>query len=391
MTVIRFFSDPHVGKELKANTTPASRAMLAKQIHLHGLAASGRPYQDPADPLGGDDHPVHFTVCAGDLFDQDSNPEHVILQGAEVARRCDRVLGGNHDVKNIAERESSLSALAKLTGEDRFVMPPEPGRTSFSFDLVQESASHLGDVALYMVPHHARQQEFELALEEVYQHALQFDAAKTRVRHLQFDAAKTPVRRLLVVHCNYHLTFEAGENDLNLTDAKARQLLRVFDYIVMGHDHRPRTECEGRLIVLGNTHPTSFSDQGAKYTWFYNSETNSWAKAINAADSLMEVEIGALLAAWRGNQLAQYAEAEWIDIHGTLQPEDTVDMAKAIRDLRKRNEYLYAVRASRVLIAAGGTDSQPEAAQKTLIEIIEEQLAGSDLLELFIEAKNAKE
>lgn len=379
MTVIRFFSDPHVGKELKANTTPASRAMLAKQIHLHGLAASGRPYQDPADPLGGDDHPVHFTVCAGDLFDQDSNPEHVILQGAEVARRCNRVLGGNHDVKNIAERESSLSVLAKLTSDERFIMPPDPGRTSFSFDLVQEEALKPGDVALYMVPHHARQQEFEMVLEEAYQHAL------------QFDAAKRPVRRLLVVHCNYHLTFEAGENDLNLTDAKARQLLGVFDYIVMGHDHRPRTECEGRLIVLGNTHPTSFSDQGTKYTWFYNSESNAWTKAVNAADSLMEIEVGELLEAWRTNQLARYAEAEWIDIHGSLQPEDTVDMAKAIRDLRKRNEYLYAVRASRVLVASGANTQQPQAAQKTLIEIIEEQLSGSDLLELFLEAKNAKE
>lgn len=380
MTVIRFFTDPHAGKELKANTTPASRTMLANQIYLHGLQAASMPYPD-LTVIGAKTTDVHFTVCAGDLFDVDSNPEHVLLQGAEIARKCNLVLGGNHDVKNIAGRESSLSALAKLTDDERFIMPPEPGRTSYHFSLVQNAPDHLGDVALYMIPHHARQQEFELALEEAREHALKFDPV----------VEKKGIRRLLVVHCNYNLTFEAGENDLNLTDAKARQLLGTFDYIVMGHDHRARTECEGRLIILGNTHPTSFSDQGEKFVWFYNSETNGWVKATNAAPALVELNVNDLISDWKSERLSVYANAEWVDVVGQLKPEDTVDMAKAIRDLRKQNNYLYAVRASRVLVDAGVTDAVPEAAQKTLIEIIEEQLAGSDLLELFVEARDAKE
>ena len=40
MTVIRFFTDPHIGRELKANTTSGSRALLAEQIYQHGRQAA---------------------------------------------------------------------------------------------------------------------------------------------------------------------------------------------------------------------------------------------------------------------------------------------------------------------------------------------------------------
>lgn len=366
MTILRFFSDPHVGKELKANTTPASRAILAQQLHLHALQAAGLPH-----PQG---EPVAGTLCGGDLFDTDTNPEHVLLAGAEVAGRCEVVLGGNHDVINIKGRASTLSALARLTGHERFVLPPDPGEPAYSLSLFGK------DVAVFTVPHHARQQEFEEALKL----AAEFASGAHDV------GGK---RKILLVHCNYNLTFEAGENDLNLTDAKARWLLARFDYIVMGHDHRPRRECDGRLIILGNTHPTSFSDQGTKYVWFYDSETNKWLQVVNASEASMAVAAEELLRDAAAGQLAKYSAIEWLDIHGSLPPEAAVDLAKAIRELRKQSNYLYAVRASKVLfIAEGQTNEVAPAAQKTLIEIVEEQLASSpDLLELFHEARELKE
>lgn len=365
MTIIRFFSDPHVGKELKANTTPKSRATLAQQLHLHAMQAARMPH-----PQG---KRVDGTICGGDLFDTDSNPEHVLIAGHQVASQCDVVLGGNHDVVNIAGRESTLSALSKLSvSNDKFVMPPNPGCTS-------ARVIPFNGVDVYAIPHHARQQEFEEVLEQ----------AKAMAEECQ----EGPRARILLVHCNYHLTFEAGENDLNLTDAKARHLLQAFDYIVMGHDHRPRLECEGRLIVLGNTHPTSFSDQGEKRVWFYCSETNDWTYQVNAEEQRLEVQANSLISAWQNDLLAEYAQAEWIDVVGVLPPEATVDLAKAIAALWKVSPYIYAIRASRVQIRAEGqTDDMPAAAQKTLIEIIEEQLASSpDLLSLFREARDLKE
>ena len=363
MTILRFFTDPHIGKELKANTTPASRTLLSQQLTLHALQAATMPH-----PAG---KRVEATICGGDLFDTDTNPEHILLAGAKVAQKCTVVLGGNHDVVNIKGRESSLSALAELTEDERFIMPPGPGK-------VKTDIRVFGDVMLFTVPHHARQQEFEQALEQARRQADDSEAE----------------RKLLLVHCNYNLTFEAGENDLNLTDAKARQLLQVFDYIVMGHDHRPRWECDDRLLILGNTHPTSFSDLGEKYVWFYDSESNTWHREVNAADALMVVKASDLIDDWKLGRMEAYAAPEWVDIVGELPPEAAADLAKAIRQLWKENEYLYAVRASKVLFRAEGESNEavPEAAQKTLIEIVEEQLAGSpDLLALFREAKDMKE
>lgn len=365
MSILRFFSDPHVGKELKANTTPASRALLGKQLHLHAIQAATMPHPESRTVMG--------TICGGDLFDTDSNPESVLLAGAHVAEKCTLVIGGNHDVINVADRTSSLHALSVLTTDQRFVLPPEPGKVKYHVE-------RLGGVDVYVVPHHARQQEFEEALE--------LACASAEAGHSE------GMRKLLLVHCNYHLTFEAGENDLNLTDAKARHLLQVFDYIVMGHDHRPRRECDGRLIVLGNTHPTSFSDQGVKYTWFYDSQANDWTQAVNASDESMQVKASELIADWKTESLHRYEGVEWLDIVGSLPPEAAVDLAKAIRELWRKGGYLYAIRASKVLfIAEGENNDQPVgAAQKTLIEIVEDQLASSpDLLALFREAKDMKE
>lgn len=373
MSVIRFFTDPHEGRELKANTTPASRALLRAQLHGHAMQAASMPH-----PAG---KTVHFTVCAGDLFDTDHNSEEVLIAGAEVARQCGAVLGGNHDVVNILGRESSLSALAKLTGGDRFVLPPGPGKVGFEMRLVQSDAGHLGGVALYLVPHHAMQADFDQALDQALADAQRFDSTK--------------LRRLLVVHCNYHLTFEAAETDLNLTDARARQLLKTFDYIVMGHDHRPRRECDGRVIILGNTHPTSFSDQGEKLVWFYDSETNDWVTAVNAPEALRSVSAENLIELHKTERLdTVLGSAEWLDVHGELPPEASVDLAKAMRACWKEIPYLYALRASKVRFTAGldaGTEEQAPQ-QLTLIELIEQDLGKSpELLELFREVRMERE
>lgn len=368
MTILRFFTDPHIGKELKANTTPASRTLLSQQLTLHALQAATMPHPEGKR--------VEATICGGDLFDTDTNPEHILLAGAKVAQKCTVVLGGNHDVVNIKGRESSLSALAELTEDERFIMPPGPGKVRYHS--IGFGPAGLHEVELCVIPHHARQQEFEAALGQAHAEARDCQAK----------------RKILLVHCNYNLTFEAGENDLNLTDAKARQLLQTFDYIVMGHDHRPRWECDERLLILGNTHPTSFSDLGEKYVWFYDSESNTWHREVNAADALMVVKASDLIDDWKLERMEAYAAPEWIDIVGELPPEAAADLAKAIRQLWKENEYLYAVRASKVLFRAEGESNEavPEAAQKTLIEIVEEQLAGSpDLLALFREAKEMKE
>ncbi len=314
MTVIRFFTDPHIGRELKANTTSGSRALLAEQIYQHGRQAASIGHAD-------------FTICGGDLFDQDHNAEHVLILGADIASRCDLVLGGNHDVVNIEGRSCSLEVLRKLASIN-IVMPPAPGRTYFKCEL-------FGDVAVWAVPHHARQEEFVVALEEAMN-----DADKRRER-----------RKLLLLHCNYDLQIGQGENDLNLTQSMTALLSQTFDFIILGHDHRPRTELGGKVVILGNTHPTSFSDLGEKRVWFYESDLNEFGWEVNAEDSSHAIPATQLIE-WHqedGNGLRRLASKEWIDVTGTLPPEASIDLAKAIRALWKACPYLYAVRSSKII------------------------------------------
>lgn len=369
--IIRFFSDPHEGRELKANTTAASRQLLQQQLHLHALQAAKMPIPGYENGERG----AAITICGGDLFDTDNNPEHVIISGAEVAALCHVVVGGNHDVINVANRESSLSVLAKLTYDERFVMPPEPGKLKVDHREIAQG------VFLTTIPHHARQQEFEEALDQAFEYQESLGEGNKG-------------RNLLLLHCNYHLTMEAGENDLNLPDAKARWLLQQFDYIVLGHDHRPRFECDGRLLILGNTHPTSFSDQGEKRVWFYHAETNDWSYAVNAEDASRVISATELIELHRSDALQVLAGVEWLDVRGELPPEAAVDLAKAIRATWKAVPYLYAIRASKVLFRAEGLAAGVEVDQthKTLIELVEEDLKGSDdLLALFNEARAMKE
>lgn len=364
MTMIRFFTDPHLGRELKANTTPASRSLLQEQLYLHALQAS------TMDPNGEDANVTIPTVCAGDLFDTDTNPEHILLQGAKVAQNCELVLGGNHDVINVVGRTSTLSALAALT-DTPFVLPPGPGQ-------LRTFVQRIGDVDVFMIPHHTLQDHFEKAMDEA-----QADAKLSSAN-----------RKLIVLHCNYHLTMGVSETDLNLTDARARLLMKDFDFVILGHDHRPRWECDDRLLILGNTHPTSFSDLGEKYVWFYDSSANQFSKVVNCGDSSRKISAEDLIQRHRDEQLSTLSSVEWLDVTGILPPEAAVDLAKAIRATWKACPYMYAIRASKVLFHAEGLGEGVtiEAAQKTLLELVEEDLSKTpDLLELFQEAKVAKE
>lgn len=355
MTTIRFFTDPHIGKDLKANTTLASRAKLRDQLFEHAMQAT---------TLGGD----LFTVCCGDLFDQAQNPEQTLLQGAAVLGRCNLLIGGNHDVVNIAGHDSSLLALTTLMGRTGdVVMPPAPGRNHWQRQVV-------GDVGLFTVPHHATQESFEQTLDKII-----------AFRNRQEDST---LRNLLMLHCNWNMTVGQGENDLNLTQARAALLSEAFDFIILGHDHHPRRELGGKVVILGNTHPTSFGDLGEKYVWFYHSDTNYFSTEVNAKDSSVQLDALQLIEDHKSDCLAHYGDYEWIDVRGSLPQEAAVDLAKALRALWKACPYLYGLRSSHVTyqgmeMAADVASAGPV----NLMEMVESKLT-AELKPLWLEAQS---
>ena len=226
---ILFASDFHIGLTRTANHTAessqrreqASREMLLRVLETpHGRA-----------------------VCAGDFFDKFSNPENTIIDAMEYARLFHYILAGNHDSSQRGDTRSSLDVLAHTDVKDKVVTR----RTGVKWD----------SVIIWFVPHCLSQELFIAALDEAQQQAAQEGPA---------------LPRILVTHCSYDLSFELSTSSLNLSRELAEQLLTVFDYVLLGHEHVAREDFAGRLIVIGSHFPTAFDNLTDKRHLVYDTE-----------------------------------------------------------------------------------------------------------------------
>lgn len=245
---IRFYSDPHLGLNRTAHTTQASRVKLRRALYEAALEiASANPY-------------IH-KVCGGDLFDTESNDESVLLEAIKILNNTAVCLAGNHDMPNRAGKLGSLLFLGVSEATPCQITMSEVGAGGFA-------RRSLGNTTLYCVPHAATQEHFEDALHR----------AATAAR---LAGPHNP--RILITHCNLDNNLVAGSNSsLNLSLDLAESLLDTFDYVMLGHEHMPRTLFDGRLIVMGNTHPTSFSDISDKFVWDFDGTTMTQVKVWDA-------------------------------------------------------------------------------------------------------------
>jgi DNA repair exonuclease SbcCD nuclease subunit len=298
---IWFFSDPHLGLVRTSHTTVQSRAALKQEL----FRVAARLIE-----ITGSDQ----LFCLGDLFDTDTNDEATILQGAEIIKRCTMVLGGNHDLPN---REGKLSSLQLLDQ----VIPHK---------IVCGSTDEPGfgrgiNPAVYFVPHMATQELFEQSLGEARADA---DSLK---------GAYPGSALILCLHCNYNSGLIHNDASLNLTREKADELLSSFDYILLGHEHESRTLHGGKLIILGNTHPTSFSDISDKYIWEFEDGKFTphmiWSKQAGYRNIDWEAGTGEISDT-----------VQFIEITGKAPAERLPDIAQNIAKLWKTHTNLLMVR-----------------------------------------------
>ena len=94
--MITFFSDPHIGLNRQAGTTPTTREIIRRNI-LSVLMNIPIPGKD--------------VVCLGDLLDKYTNSEEVIRDAAYILQGLELCLAGNHDTKNTAESIGTLQLL----------------------------------------------------------------------------------------------------------------------------------------------------------------------------------------------------------------------------------------------------------------------------------------
>jgi hypothetical protein len=148
--------------------------------------------------------------------------------------------------------------------------------------------------------------------------------------------------QVLLLHCNYDSPFISDTTSLNLTKDNAERLLTRFSHILIGHEHTARSDLSGRVQLLGNTHPTSFSDISDKFSWSLKVEDGKlsfipqliWAKA----KGFKELSWETLLAG------QEQTDASFIDITGVAPVAKLPEIAKAIQKLWQVLPNPYMIR-----------------------------------------------
>lgn len=289
--MLNLFTDPHLGLSARTNTSASSTKDLDAT-----LFAKAKTITEKYDNL----------ICAGDLFHRSHNREDVIAQGIKISQGCDIVIGGNHDNTSRADDKSSLDIVSKVA--DSVLMTP------VGDVVVHEGLEFDSGETVTIVPHHSNQELFDQAVEE---------------------ACKSS-GDLVILHCNFNNPFVDGiDTALNLTVAQAEQLLQHYDYIVIGHEHNTRWEMNNRLLALGNTHPTGFSDISNKYVWHFDkSKENPWSKTKiwDKATGHMVLEAGDIFELPEEEFLVEEGTVPpgFVDIIGELPAEDMPALANRI-------------------------------------------------------------
>lgn len=337
---ILFFTDPHIGLNRVTNTTPASRVKLKDAVFGKVLSVVDK---------------ASCNVCIGDLFDTYSNDEADLLAGDVLLSELDVCLAGNHDVTNRKDSIGSLQFLSTWHAGKVWLTP---------FGEAGVRSLHTGEALLVGVPHTASQELFEQSLEVAHAEA----ASNAEVR-------KRGLPMILLLHCNYECPFAEAETTLNLTEAWATKLLEVYDYVILGHEHQPRDLFGGRLVILGNTHPTSFADISDKRVAVLEGGKLTFRTVWSAAEGYV---------VWDHSQVPETCDQQFVRITGQLDAAGAVEISKKIATLWKNSPNLLAVKLDAVIQQADVKEGE-KVNVESLPETIRKDLAGTDMEHLFNE------
>ena len=336
---LRIFTDPHLGVSRQAHTTrESSKKLTQKQYETARKAKEIEPGQR--------------IVIAGDLFDRTYNSEAVILQGMDVAEDC-FILAGNHDLPNRADVQCSLDVVQQAWNNQ--VVMCEALDQPMSREILE---------GVYLVPHHANQELFEQALAQAVQ------AAKEREGN-----------KVLFVHCNRgFIPEEAASSTLVITDQMEAYLLQTFTRIFYGHEHKATENLDNRAFVLGNTHPTSFSDISDKYCYDYDTETDELVrhKLWGVTPGYLRVKLGEDLT-------DQVDGIEFVDVEGHGTRKETADY---LQQLWESLPNALAIRSRVEYVTEDGVVVTADAEPVNLQAAIRKDLEGTSMLTLFEELCN---
>jgi len=195
-------------------------------------------------------------VQVGDLFDSFRTDDLATVQGLHLlSEQLDFVVAGNHDLVNTAGKDSTLAMLAdycESSGSAVYgdILMPEynkPTTSQIPPIICQKTGKKIKN---YVVPYQYTQELFESSLDSVLRLA---------------GKRSTNEVKVLVLHTNYDNPFDNTETTNNLTEEKAKELLKHFDYIVSGHHHNYSEHLRGRVVMTGAIMPFNSSEYEDKY------------------------------------------------------------------------------------------------------------------------------
>lgn len=348
-----FFTDPHLGLSRTTNTTAQSQKRLQEALF------------DQAMSIVNDGKEKGYRIhCLGDLFDRFSNPEPIIAQGMELARECDTVIGGNHDARNRTDAVSSLDLLARAlnTKDDQRVVYAPFGERAVKID-------QYDGFVLCSVAHVGGQQLFD----EVLAYAVEGVKPLTHQKY-----------KILMLHCNYDRDFGHDiENDpaLNLSTDKAKELLEVFDYILLGHEHEPLEDLDGRVKILGNTMPLGFGEISDRYCYTFADGVFEARLIWSVAEHYREFTVQDILDRAAVDDLEMDSTSvTMVQIGGTIAAADYPEFSKALVKLWRQNESLLMVRTQvEVDRPADKQASLPSFVRASIPQMVAADLEGTEL------------
>ena len=291
-------NDVHLGVQRAAGTTPSSAAELRAYLQK----SLRQMFHDNQDK---------DIIINGDLFDDFIVPMSDLLEFFRTAciwldksdESARLVLGaGNHDLSKDSSRLSSFETVGRILESqypDQVHLVLEP---TMLFD------------GVYMIPHLANQDLFNLAL------------------------TKIPLAASVVLlHCNYDNGFAAQQDhSLNLSKDEAQKILhKVGGTIVIGHEHQGRVLLKSGVVVTGNQWPSSIrdclgNDDDRKHAYYIAangrlSKIQTWSAAHNYDE-----------VTWDIGKIA--TKAKFIRVVGTAKAEQASDVIARVSKLRSQSD-----------------------------------------------------
>lgn len=324
---IFFFTDPHIGLHRAANTTMKSRELLREHLYDHTFGLVNRVAEEQVAKE------EHFGIaCLGDLFDTYSNEERYLKQGADILKMCDIMLAGNHDMSNREGVIGSMELLEDLgVGSNNQRWAENSIVSHGDYGIIRDVPSK---TIFFSVPHQMNHGLFEEALISV-------------ANFTDFNPEYKDWSRLLLLHCNVG---EPHDHDVRpemtslwLLPEMQKALVERFDYVLVGHEHKPQSYHGGKLLVLGNVYPIGFGEIADRFYYDYDTETKQITSHLLAdmKKEYLELEVDAIM----GEGIDLEVTQRLVQITGRIKPQDSAEVARGIKRFWKNNPHLFAVRA----------------------------------------------